>query len=65
MTDYVGDAIMKEMTLRALQVATLRAALGRMNTNEAERPHLAQEGLLTARRILVDMIDEIEAAAHV
>ena len=63
MTDYVGDAIMETMSLSSLQIATLRAALRRMNTNEAERPHLAQAGLLTARRILVDMINEIEATS--
>lgn len=70
MTDTLGDAIMKSMTLSALQVATLRAALRRIDDIQSEPMQLGtgQHCWLFAtdpREILTGLINEIEGESHV
>jgi hypothetical protein len=63
MTDILDDAIMKELTLKELQVATLRAVIRRLDVHDACNHNPAnQPGIVEASRVIDDLIAEIEEA---
>lgn len=61
MSDTLGNAIMKEMTLKALQVATLQAAIRRLDDQLACGDPGDDTGLEVAVSIVRTLINEIQA----
>jgi hypothetical protein len=63
--DTLGDAIMKTMTLKALQVATLRAVIRRLDGHDqCDHSPTNHAGLVEASRVIYDLINEIEGEQH-
>lgn len=68
MTDILGDAILVAMGLRAIQVATLKAALRRIDEHTVRvgaTGAIVAPGLTLATTAIQSLIEEIEGETHV